>query len=424
MSVHSARFDPDNDDTFNWHNFAEVTLYTPEHPFPHDVITRENLHKLSALNKRTIKDMNAHAIQKLFGTLPFAPYVKGVANLRNLYAAALECRDVLGLNPSSAARSAPTVHTMRTTPSAAAHTVHTAAASAAAEARMNSLEDTIVRLQAELRGIKRHATDTPHHVMFKQPRAEGQAAVGPRLAHDETTGTLQLEPPKNPLRVLFFHHGAIGYTGAGSTPPSNTTVIQEVTRKMRDLATKIPNDVLTDIINIAWPVDLKHFAEAGMEDIDNDIRHLERALFNFAVVVTYVHGESLGEPVKDFHRHVNSLNGSRWPMPVVRKYLPLCLKHFAGDLQDVYDSWLVGTADADGYISLAIPKIGEDSPTPGVRKKIEALCDDWRKAYNPPAAAPPKPAKTLPAPGVATPAPRVAASRAPKDADGHELCIG
>ncbi len=158
-----------------------------------------------------------------------------------------------------------------------------------------------------------------------------------------------------------------------------------------------------------------------MEDIDNDICHLERALFNCAVVVTYVHGKLLGEPVKDFHRHVNSLNGSRWPMHVVRKYLPLCLKHFAGDLHYVYDSWLVGTADADGFISLAIPKIGEDSPTPGVRKKIEALCDEWGKTYNPPAAAPAKPAKSLPTPGVATPAPKVAASRAPKDADGHEL---
>jgi hypothetical protein len=417
MSVRSARHSPDNDVTHNWPSFDEVTLHTDDHPFPYHLVTREDWLKFQALSKRVIKPMNAHSIQKLFQPLGFASGVKGVANLRNLlYATVLEADAIITTHPASTVRSGPVALSVAPLSIAPPAPIHSD------DSRIKALEDTIALLRSELRGVKRSAPDSTQHVVRKQQRVEGHPAVRV-FEHDDLTGTLRIQPLNNPLRVLFYSPGAIGYTGSG-TPPSNSNVINEVCRKMRDLAVKIPSETLTAVLNFAWPVDLKYFAEAGMIDIEVNVRHLERALFNFATVVTLIHGDSIGRPLKEFHAHVNSLNGSRWPIHVVRKYIPLCLKHFVGDLQDVYDAWFHSYPDEDGFIPISIPKLGEDSPTPGVRKKIEELCDNWRHAVAPDSVPSGSPDTTTVSTRAAANGPaKVLSERAPKDSDGKQLCI-
>ena len=243
---------------------------------------------------------------------------------------------------------------------------------------------TIRSNTAEVARIKRRLDGGSAADMNVRPRKRAMldtSGKNRQLMVGEATvdGTFSLfEAPKNPVRNLFFDEGAFGYRSGSSTPPPNKSVSEYVAVKCTRYYEKAPSgETMNKVINMQLgELDMTQFAMRGFGNVNGDRKALKCALDNFADMVQDIHGETLQRRVREFCAEIRRKSGKHCGMPIMIKYVMLCLKHFVADLVDTYSLYM---ARAGGKDKTPVPVIGRPIAADAV-VDIQERLDEWRYA--------------------------------------------
>jgi hypothetical protein len=343
-----------NDPHYQWNEFKVLDPAHLAYDLP-DTVPSEMVDALVKLTLRDIGSMAAKDIRKLYTDMGLhAPVARQIAALRN------------GL---LAART-----TAETRAQAAIQALGVGTITTAERARLKLLEEKLAALekrQAEGEDINMRPRKRPN--LLTEPKGRRELEVG----EASTDGTFALvEFNKDPKRVLFFDKGAYGFK-AGAEPPSDRTVSKYLRhcKVLRSLGKTLSDATVSKIATFDWAnVDIQDFAREDLENVRGDRNDFFCAVELMIAAIGVVHGESIGKRAKEFMILIKTKNTAAYTPALLEKYMLNCFKHFATDLQEVYDEWVERPDGAS--MDITLPKIGSSVHVEAVQNISEKLEKD------------------------------------------------
>ena len=346
-----AKIIDDNDDSHKWNEFNELDEGDAAYYVP-DSLPIAKRDTFAALTLKAIKAMKGPAIRDLYhGTGIDISRLKKIKDLRNaLWSNAGVC--ALRKQDEAKALEGPITK----------------------EERLELAE-----LRAERAKRMREGPELIAVVPRKRPTLITDVAARRVLVGEAATdGTFTLfEQPKHPLRALLFDVGAIGYA-AGLEPPNVKTIMDELPHRCRFFAVTPSTETANKVANFKWSeLDIELCAQRGLLDVKTDRKAYEMALGNFALLVGFIHGNSLAKRCRTFVDEVKGKTGEHWTMDILIPHVTLCLRHFTADLLIEYDDWLNRPSHAS--MELVLPVIGR-SKVPEANQEMNEKLDESRYA--------------------------------------------
>jgi hypothetical protein len=344
--------DPDNpnDPSYNWVGYLELDEGHEAYILP-DTVSDIHITELSELTKRDVKNLTATQIRAMYVRIGLEPFkASKKAALQN----ALWALSITAYNRQQAAL-----------PKIAQGPI-----TDAERIKMVQMEDEILLLRKRLR--ENDGEDVNVRPIKRQTKGMGKKEMELGTTADDGTLTF-LDTSRNPLRLAFFDKGAYGHRGEGHEPPSAKNVTEYLKTKMRSLDKPLSLGAVSKIVNFDFAtVDITDYAKEDMTSVMTDRKSFDCAIGLLMDVIGIVHGSGIAKRTDEFKKEVEMRTGDHWTIDVLHKYVTKCLKHFAADMQDIYDDWT--ERDGDAPREIGVPRIGRSvnvEATENIIKHVE-----------------------------------------------------